>query len=99
MSDTLHIHIEAESFELDFVPYIKLRISDTGSGYPDGVIEALKNDEPIIDGKESHIGIRNAIRRMDILFQGDVKWDFYNETGAVSEVTLPAIFADMPASH
>ena len=99
MSDTLHIHIEAESFELDFVPYIKLRISDTGSGYPDGVIEALKNDEPIIDGRESHIGIRNAIRRMDILFQGDVKWDFYNETGAVSEVTLPAIFADMPASH
>jgi two-component system sensor histidine kinase YesM len=92
ITSSIHISIVVTSYEIDFTPYVSLKISDTGSGYPDEILEVLKNNGRIIDKSGEHIGIRNAVRRMELLFHGEANWLFYNDNGAVTELTFPAKF-------
>lgn len=88
----IHISINIHSFEVDFYPFAKIVIADTGSGYPLHQIELLNNGSAIIDHNGEHIGIRNSVQRLSLLFHDQAKWNFYNHNGAVSELTIPALF-------
>lgn len=90
----IHISVNVESFEVDFYPYAKIIISDTGYGYPDHQLERLNQGRVIIDQNGEHIGIRNSVQRLSLLFEGKAKWRFFNQNGAVSELIVPAQFTE-----
>jgi two-component system sensor histidine kinase YesM len=92
MSKVLHLSINVEYFEVDYYPYAKIVISDTGVGYPDNLLEQLNAGKKITDSLGDHIGIQNSVHRIKILFEGKASWKFYNNGGAVSELVLPALF-------
>jgi two-component system sensor histidine kinase YesM len=92
MSDQVHINISVNSFEVEYYPYAKIVISDSGPGYPSEYLPLLNQGKKIIDINGEHIGIRNVVQRLDILFNSKAKWYFYNNNGAVSEIIIPATF-------
>ena len=94
MTTTIHISVKIEYFEVDYYPYAKIIVSDTGVGYPDNVLHRLNSGKKITDSLGEHIGIYNSVQRIKILFDSKAGWKFYNDGGAVSEITLPALFSD-----
>jgi two-component system sensor histidine kinase YesM len=92
MSKVLHISIKVEYFEVDYYPYAKIIISDTGIGYPENVLEKINAGRKIKDSLGEHIGIYNSVQRLKVLYEGKASWKFYNEGGAASEIILPALF-------
>ncbi|MBT2293145.1 histidine kinase [Paenibacillus albidus] len=94
----IHISVQVDSFEIEFYPYAKIVIADTGSGYPVHQLELLNQGKVIVDQNGEHIGIRNSVKRLALLFKGRAKWRFYNRNGATSELTLPAVFPVHAAS-
>ncbi len=72
--------------------YLYIIISDTGNGFPQDILDKIKNDEPIIyDGCE-HIGIKNTIQRIKMKYGDKATVTFSNmreNYGAVVEITLP----------
>jgi two-component system, sensor histidine kinase YesM len=92
MDKLLHISINVEYFEVDYYPYAKIIISDTGVGYPEGRLEQLNAGIKITDSLGDHIGIYNSVQRIKILYDGKASWKFYNDNGAVTELILPALF-------
>jgi two-component system, sensor histidine kinase YesM len=92
MSKLIHISIKVEYFEVDYYPYAKIIITDTSMGYPTDILERLNSGKKITDSLGEHIGIYNSVQRMRILYEGKARWKFYNDSGAVSELNLPALF-------
>jgi len=94
MADKIHITVSVQFLEIDYYPYAKIIISDTGNGYPTELLPLLNEGRKIIDSEGSHTGIRNSIQRLKILFEGKARWHFYNNHGAVCEIIIPAKFDD-----
>ncbi|WP_044482108.1 sensor histidine kinase [Paenibacillus antibioticophila] len=90
----IHISIKVDTFEIDFYPFAKIIISDTGNGYPTHLLDRLNHGQIIEDQNGEHIGIRNSVQRLSLLFEEKARWHFYNNNGAVSELILPALFSD-----
>lgn len=86
------IQIKITSFEKDYFPYARIIISDTGQGYPEEYLNCLNAGEKIVKKDGAHIGIRNTVQRLKILFGEKASWRFYNDNGAVGEFILPATF-------
>ncbi|MEW9052885.1 MAG: histidine kinase [Neobacillus sp.] len=92
MSKVIHISISVDYFEVDYYPYAKIMITDTGVGYPISILEKINSGMKLTDSLGEHIGIYNSVQRMTILYNGKATWKFYNNGGAVVELTLPALF-------
>lgn len=67
-------------------------ISDTGKGFREEILDAIHRGKPVIyDGRE-HIGIRNSMQRLKIIYQGDAHLEISNMSenyGAVIEIFIP----------
>ena len=96
ISSMVDIRIAVTSFEVALFPYARIVVRDTGDGFPSHLLDALNAGEKIANGNGEHVGIRNAVQRLKILFEGRAEWSFYNDNGAVSELVLPATFEDIP---
>lgn len=92
MSSKINISINIEYLEIDYYPYAKIIISDTGIGYPTTVLRRLNSGKKPLNSLGNNVGIYNSIQRLKILFNGKASWKFFNDNGAVSELILPAIF-------
>lgn len=92
MNKLLHISINIEYFEVDYYPHARIIISDTGIGYPVDILERLNLGKKITDSFGDHIGVSNSVQRIKILYNSKASWKFYNNGGAISELTLPALF-------
>lgn len=91
---TLHIRISITSFEKEFTPYVKLIIRDNGAGYPKEYLDALNEAKSIRKADGIHIGIRNTLQKLQLLFGERIEWHFSNRNGAVSEIILPLSFSE-----
>lgn len=94
LTETLQISVQVTSFEKDYYPYAKIRLSDSGPGYPAEELEQLNAGDKIIKKDGEHIGIRNTTQRLKILFGDQASYHFYNDNGAVCEYILPATFQE-----
>jgi two-component system, sensor histidine kinase YesM len=92
MNKVIHLSVKVEYFEVDYYPYAKIVISDSGIGYPTDSLERINSGKKIIDSLGDHIGIFNSVQRVKILYNGKGIWKFYNDGGAVSELSVPALF-------
>lgn len=91
-ADVLHIDITVTSFEKDFFPYARIVVRDNGSGFPDEYLTLVNAGKNIVKKDGIHIGIRNTIQRLQLLFEEKTSWHFYNQNGAVTEIIIPATF-------
>ncbi|QMV43970.1 sensor histidine kinase [Cohnella cholangitidis] len=92
MSKSLHITVAIEYFEIDYYPYAKITVSDTGVGYPIEILDPINAGEKITGTIGNHIGIYNSLQRLKALYGGKASWRFYNNRGAVTELIIPAWF-------
>lgn len=68
---------------------LEITVSDNGKGFSLEILEKLRNKESILYDNRKHIGIENAIRRTNVIYNGEEKISFYNENGAHVKIVLP----------
>lgn len=85
----LHFAIRIDRVELGDVSYVRIRLTDNGTGYSEEALKQLQN----MDGAfvQFHVGIQNLCRRIEILYKKQHKTAFYNlpNGGACSVFYLP----------
>lgn len=89
LDQKIRVYVLAEKLGKD---YMRIRIADTGAGFPQKVLDA------IMRFKTSHkpepdlgVGISNAILRLDILYDSVPELRIYNSPagGATVDILLP----------
>lgn len=71
---------------------IRIQIWDNGEGFSDEILSALRSGGQITDARGEHIGIRNVVQRLRLIYQGRETICFSNheETGgAYIVIELP----------
>lgn len=83
------IEVTAESGEADYI--CKLTVRDNGAGFPDEVLDALKDNLPLGPSDTSRLGITNVIHRLQLHFNNAAKVHLYNceGGGACIELHIP----------
>lgn len=85
------LYVVLESYEEG--QYLYLCISDTGSGFPEEILETARSEKPIYYGGRKHIGISNSVKRLRLIYGERAKISFSNMDeayGAVVEIRIPA---------
>jgi two-component system sensor histidine kinase YesM len=88
MDKQIHIGITIEATSNK---KIKIRVEDTGKGFPEDVLTRLQMEMDIGNGEGHHIGIWNVQRRLRLLYQDHAQITFSNGAGhgAVIEILIP----------
>lgn len=89
MERKISIYVLVQFYEKD---KMRIRIADTGKGLPQKVLDAIERFRRTHEYQEElGIGIQNAIERLDILYQGIPKIEFYNSVsgGATIDIIMP----------
>lgn len=72
--------------------YLYIILTDTGNGFTPEVLNFIKTRQPIIyDGRE-HLGIKNSLKRLEILYGKKASIQMFNmntSCGAVVEIKIP----------
>ena len=92
LDDPIQLSIKAEIEESGGIPKTRIRISDTGPGYPAHALEMLQASKRVTDENgDIHIGIWNVQERLKMLYSGEASIQLKNASpqGAVSEILLP----------
>lgn len=90
-SSPLLFKVGISSVELeDHAAFLRIHISDNGSGYSQEAVNAL-NAPPKGNFDQYHVGINNLRRRMEILYKDRFEIGFYNGPagGAISVIYIP----------
>lgn len=81
--------VEIAETEVDGDPFLHIRMTDNGVGYPPEILKAV-NEAPAGTYDHTHVGLNNLKRRMRLLYQDRCKFAFYNSVGgACSSIYLP----------
>lgn len=72
----------------DDKPYAVIRISDTGPGFPEDVLDKLANGKPLDQSEGKHIGIMNTLQRLELLYHYRAQVEFSNPEGGGASVAL-----------
>lgn len=72
----------------DDKPYAVIRISDTGPGFPEDVLDKLANGKPLDQSEGKHIGIMNTLQRLELLYHHRAQVKFSNPEGGGASVAL-----------
>lgn len=82
----LQLRISVRELETEEGAYLDISVRDNGCGYPKSVLDNI-NEDPHLGGLG--VGIKNLQRRCELLYGGEAQYNFYNDNGAVSELSLP----------
>jgi two-component system sensor histidine kinase YesM len=76
---------------VDSEPLLKIRITDTGSGFSEEVLSEISKGNRIVDEHGEHIGIWNVKRRLGLLYGDAARLHISNHepSGARVELVLP----------
>lgn len=82
----LLLRIAVRELETEEGAYLDITVRDNGCGYPEAVLDNI-NEDP--DRGGLGVGIKNLKRRCELLYGGRAQYNFFNDNGAVSELSLP----------
>lgn len=82
----LVLRVSVRELETEEGAYLDICVRDNGCGYPESVLDNI-NEDPHLSGLG--VGIKNLQRRCELLYGGEAQYNFYNDNGAVSELSLP----------
>lgn len=88
MNVTLKIRVSAVSLSLGEQHFLDLTVADNGQGYDEKILEEINGDPK--QGTRS-IGINNIKRRCLMIYGDKAEYNFYNDSGAVSELIIPEV--------
>lgn len=71
------LSIEADHRELDGKEYVSVRVEDNGAGFSEAYLAAFREANRRDESKD-HIGIRNAQRRLELIYKGQAKLEIGN---------------------
>jgi len=88
---TTLLAIEAELDDLSEEPMVFLTVRDSGPGYSDEALEAIREGRAPIDERGEHIGLWNVRERLKLQYGGKARMECYNDDphGAVTEIVIP----------
>lgn len=91
LDEQIDISLDIEYTELADKKWIKIKISDSGPGFPPEVLSKLQSNILLSNKKGNHIGINNVIQRLRLLYGEEFSIEFFNgpEGGALVILTLP----------
>ena len=71
-------------------PYVNIFISDTGTGFPDEILEKLQKGEGVFE-EGKHIGIENCLKRFHYYYDesGEIRFENSPLGGAVVDIHIP----------
>lgn len=84
----LFIQVCVQLLQTEDGVFVDIMVSDNGSGYPENILEEINADAQ--KGIRS-VGINNLKRRCALIYEGKAEYNFYNGSGAVSELILPGV--------
>ncbi|AKG34352.1 sensor histidine kinase [Paenibacillus durus] len=89
----IHLSISSQFVYFEHVPWLQITVQDNGIGFPGNVLQAIREGKPVIDEMGEHIGIWNAQRRVELLYNGQASLLFENKdpSGAVVTITIPIL--------
>lgn len=90
----LSISLNISKIEGDTHDSLKFDLYDTGPGFSDEALKLLADDN-IPSLPERHIGIKNSIRRLTLIYQNNFNIKFSNEEGMGAHVELIIPFEKM----
>ena len=85
----VNISIDIDFTEIRGGQYIQVILKDTGRGFSEADLDMINSKDTQDDGTGAHTGIRNAQRRLAILYNNKARLNVYNDEGAVVEIILP----------
>lgn len=96
LDEPVRLSIDAELLEHASEPFLNIRICDTGPGFPDDVLENIRNESRHADAEGRHVGIWNVQQRLRLLYKGRAAITFANSLphGAVIDMLLPLQLPD-----
>ena len=81
---SINVSLEEEKDE----PYIQIKITDTGTGFPEQILLKLQNGEKIIDDDGEHVGIWNTEKRLTHLYHNKAFLRFSNNDGGATVIIM-----------
>ena len=79
--------------ELNGEQYLYICESDTGQGFREDILKAIKKDTPIVYNGRRHVGLQNIQRRLKLMYGDRASMTLSNMEqtyGAVIEIRIPA---------
>lgn len=83
----LTLNVRVDLLKTEEGNYLDITISDNGHGYSDEILKRINDGNFGDDGLA--VGIGNMLRRCKLIYGSRVEINFYNSSGAVSELILP----------
>ncbi len=68
--------------------YLEIDIADSGQGFPISLLDDLLNDDYINKESTCHVGIRNSLKRLRLLYDTNHAARFYNERSGGAHIQL-----------
>lgn len=82
------IRVGVERFTAEGKELVTIEISDNGDGFPEDILERLQRHEQRVAADGTKVGISNAIYRLNYLYHGAARLNFFNREGAGAVVKL-----------
>lgn len=86
--DVIEIHISAQRVSAKEGPAVRIVIRDFGRGMPEELCSLWNQGKFFTEDERYHVGVRNAVQRMQMLYGEDSGIYFSSEDGNGLEVTM-----------
>ena len=90
-SSSIRIAVQVDLDDTGPEPRLLIEIQDTGPGFPENILEQIREGKRVKDEQGEHIGIWNVMRRLGLLYRGEALISFSNAepSGALVRMLLP----------
>lgn len=89
LDEPVHIQITVQHDEAMPEERMRIQIRDTGNGFSEEILRQIEEGRSLMNDEGEHVGIWNVKRRLSLLYKERAAIAFYNDHGAVVEISLP----------
>lgn len=89
--ERLSISLIVKKEQLHTQDVLTIDIIDTGTGFPQEILDKISRKDSLNTSTTSHIGITNSIQRLSLMYNTNYQIDFFNEpeSGAHIRLSIP----------
>lgn len=88
LDGSAHISLIAQAISREGKPFVEIKITDTGDGFPPEVLTKLESGQALERVNGKHIGINNTVERLKLLYKEEFALSFSNLSDGGAEIYL-----------